>query len=112
MLLIPAQAAVAGDEFGLLLIELKSAGWLDALAHLRAADEIIHRGIEEIRDADQNGDLRLDVMVFVFVDGRLGHKDRVRQPLLADAIFGAQGFQILDQWACLLSIGYFNNPEE
>ena len=54
------------------------------------ADEIIHRGVEEIRQKPQGLDIRLVRAIFIFVYRRLCAADSIRQTLLADPFIFSQ----------------------
>ena len=74
---IGTEAAIPGEHGRLLGVELKGFGGLDAAAHVRMADEVVHRGVEKVGDADEDGDFGFDVVVFIFIDRRLGDKNSV-----------------------------------
>lgn len=84
------QPAIPMKHGGFLRIEGESFGALDAAALVRVADEIVHGGVEVVGNADENGDLGFDVVVFIFIDRGLRDKYSVSQFLLAHTKFRTQ----------------------
>ena len=76
------------------------------------AHKVVDGGVKVIRHALQDLDLRLGVVVFLFVDGGLGHEYPVGKILLADAILLPQRFQVFQHPLSPLFLPYFNNQRE
>ena len=58
------------------------------------ADQHIHGGVKKVRKADQCLNIRLDIMIFVLIDGLLAHGNSVGELLLRHSGFEPQLSQI------------------
>ena len=63
---------------------------LDLALDIGMADEVVDGGVEIIRDFDERVDIRLDIVVFVFVYGLLTDRDNIGKLFLSDAVFRAK----------------------
>lgn len=113
MLLIEVERAKAVHQLRFVRAELVNLRAFDAAAVGRVADDEIDGCIEIICHALEHRDFRLDVVVFIFVDGGLTDLNRVGERLLADVIFLAEQFQIGKHVRHLfIHDEHFNNQRE
>lgn len=80
------ERAEAQNQVHFLIVEVERLGALDGTANVRAADDIVDGCIKEVRQFGKYKYVRLDVVVFVFIDRGLAHLNGIRQPLLADSV--------------------------
>lgn len=48
-------------------------------------NQIVHRGFKIVREGDEGANIRLNIVIFIFVDGLLADADNIGKLLLADA---------------------------
>lgn len=91
---IIGQRTEARDDFGFQLIEMEYIGMLDSAPDVGVTNNVINRGVEIISHALENIQFGFNVVILIFIDGRLADVDGFGQALLADAVFLAKKFQI------------------
>lgn len=94
MLLIEVERAKAVHQLRFVRAELVNLRAFDTSSVGCMTNDEIDGCIEIICHALEHRDFRLDVVVFIFVDGGLTDLNRVGERLLADVIFLAKQFQI------------------
>ena len=52
----------------LLLVQVAGSKLFDLMVNLTVADQIIHGGVKHICDPDQRFNIRLNVVIFIFID--------------------------------------------
>ena len=92
--LLRGQGAVLVDDPALVGIQVVSGGGFNAAGYFCVSNNIIYRCVKIIRNLHEGGNIRLNLVVFIVVDGLLAHAEGICQFLLTDAAFFSQQFQI------------------
>ena len=86
VLFFEGKLAVLVHQTNLVSVELENRNTLGLCLSLGVPDEKIHGGVEEVGHLNQGHNVRLCLVVFVFVNGLLGYSDCISQLLLTDPV--------------------------
>ena len=90
LLLLRCKEAVGLKEASLVPVQVILLYMLNPVFDLCVPNEKIHRGVEKIRKGGESANVRLNVVVFIFINRLLTDSCNLSQLLLADAVPGPQ----------------------
>ena len=86
VLFFEGKQTVLVHQTDLIGVELEDRNTLGFRLGVGVSDEKIHGGVEEVGHLNQGHNVRLCLVVFVFVDGLLGYPNCISQLLLTEPV--------------------------
>ena len=88
------QLSVTVQQPSLVLIQIIMIYFFNNMVDIRVAHQIIHRGVEKIRQGDQGVNIGLNTVVFIFIHRLLADPNDIGKTLLAQPLSKPQFFQV------------------
>ena len=108
VLFFEGKQTVLVHQTDLIGVELEDRNALGFRLGFGVADEKIHGGVEEVGHLNQGHNVRLCLVVFVFVYGLLGDSDSISQLLLTDPVGFSKHSQVFDH---IITLWYYDNNQ-